>query len=223
MTKQQYCNLRCVCSEAKESIPEREAIACIFKLATMKKVDLFRLLPLTVRDVIKLRSPVNFVEALRITERKVGGFHTCMAILRERGQDCQRQKETEKEEFKDMVLQSLRIQGVGDPPLEDPTFKYALQNGCLLPVTVWRFTCAHDRFLRREEAYAIHNQLTAVRNSRLQNINWYVNRAANFLDNLRLRYAVGEFHHVMFANGVLMVGVVTVTESAINSSTPSGI
>ena len=214
MTKQQYCDLRSVCKEARESIPDREAIACIFRRVMVRKTDLFRLLPLTVHNVMKLRSPVNFVEAFRIAEEKAGGFRNCMAIVRERGLMCRRQKERRLADFRDAVLHSLRIQGVSHPPLEDPAFQDALQNGCLLPVAVWRFTCAHDRFRPCEESNAVRDQLIRVRNRWIKNIHLYVNMATNFLNDLRLRSAVGEFHHVMFTHGVLMVGVITVTRSS---------
>jgi hypothetical protein len=57
---------------------------CIFRNCVVKKVELFRFLPLTVYDVMKLRSSVNFVHAFKIAERKAGGFANCMAMVRER-------------------------------------------------------------------------------------------------------------------------------------------
>lgn len=215
MTKHQYSNLRCVCKETRESIPDREAIACIFKCVVVKKVDLFRLLPLTVHDVMKLRSPVNFSEAFQIAEKKAGGFHNCLAIVRERGSYCQREKERKKKEFRDAVIHSLLIQGVKDPPFEDPIFQDALEKGCQLPIAVWKYNCAHDSYRPLEEYDAVKFQLIRVRNRWFKRFHRYANQATDFIFDLRLRSAVGEYHHVMLTHGVLMVGVVTLTESSL--------
>jgi len=44
----------------RAEIPHRTAILSLFSQKVVKKVSLFRILPLSVRDVLNLRSPVNF-------------------------------------------------------------------------------------------------------------------------------------------------------------------
>lgn len=86
--KRSFCMLREVCKAFRAEIPEREALRRIFRGSVMRKAGLFRILPLTVHDVMRLRSPVDFLEAFSIAERKAGGFANCMAIVREKGWQC---------------------------------------------------------------------------------------------------------------------------------------
>ena len=74
LDKDVFCMLRLACKSFKAMIPERDVIMRIFKGKMVKKVDLFRILPLSVNDVIRIRSPVDFTEAFRISERKAGGL-----------------------------------------------------------------------------------------------------------------------------------------------------
>jgi len=85
LSKHHLCHLRSTCKEFHARIPEREAVLRVFRNAWMRKADLFRLLPLTVYDVLKLRSPVRLTDALRIAERRTKGFEACIAIVRDKG------------------------------------------------------------------------------------------------------------------------------------------
>lgn len=84
------CNLRQVCAQFREEIPEREAIRYLFGGCMLPKAQLLRLLPLTVHDVLKLRSPVDFFKGFELAEAKVGGFPRCMAMIREKQHDPRR-------------------------------------------------------------------------------------------------------------------------------------
>ena len=54
--------LSSVCAPFRRDIPQRVAILSLFTQTVVKKASLFRLLPLSVRDVLSIRSPVNFCE-----------------------------------------------------------------------------------------------------------------------------------------------------------------
>jgi hypothetical protein len=77
--------LRRVCKSFRDGIPERLAIEAAFGRALIRKVDVYRLFPLSINDVVRLRSPLLFVDALRLAVRKTDGFDFCLAVMRERG------------------------------------------------------------------------------------------------------------------------------------------
>ena len=64
-------------------IPQRMAIQCMFRNLSAKKVAIFRLFPISVHDMLRIPSPVNFWETFLIAERKVRGFDNLMAIVRD--------------------------------------------------------------------------------------------------------------------------------------------
>jgi hypothetical protein len=85
LSKYDYINLSESCSEFHRSIPLDVVIKRIFRRRLCRKADLFRLLPLSVRDVSGLKSPVDFAHAFDLAVCRSGGFSMCMAIVRERG------------------------------------------------------------------------------------------------------------------------------------------
>jgi hypothetical protein len=78
-------DLRGVCRSFRAEIPERVAIEAAFKDALIRKVEVYRLFPLSISDVVRLRSPLLFVDALRLAIRKTGSFEFCIAVVRDKG------------------------------------------------------------------------------------------------------------------------------------------
>jgi hypothetical protein len=66
LDKECFCALTSACKLFHEDIPQRVAIMSLFQGKVVKKVSLFRILPLSVHDVMSIRSPVNFLEVVCI-------------------------------------------------------------------------------------------------------------------------------------------------------------
>ncbi len=62
LEKEHLGMLSSVCRSFHAEIPQRVAILSLFSQKVVKKVNLFKILPLSVRDVLNIRSPVNFCE-----------------------------------------------------------------------------------------------------------------------------------------------------------------
>jgi hypothetical protein len=62
LDKEHFCSLTSVCKTFRADIPQRVAILSLFENRMVKKVNLFRIMPLSVHDVMSIRSPVNFTE-----------------------------------------------------------------------------------------------------------------------------------------------------------------
>ena len=76
--------LRSVCKRFNDAIPEQYAIESAFSGVLIRKADIFRLFPLSVHDVVRMRSPLLFVDAFKIAVRKTNGFDFCIAVMREK-------------------------------------------------------------------------------------------------------------------------------------------
>jgi hypothetical protein len=76
--------LREVCKQFKKGIPEQYAIESAFAGVLIRKADIFRLFPLSVHDVVRMRSPLLFVDAFKIAVKKTKGFDFCIAVVREK-------------------------------------------------------------------------------------------------------------------------------------------
>jgi len=76
--------LRGVCTEFRDDIPEQNAIEWAFAHVLIRKADIFRLFPLSVHDVVQMRSPLLFVDAFRLAVKKTQGFDFCIAVMREK-------------------------------------------------------------------------------------------------------------------------------------------
>jgi hypothetical protein len=77
--------LRKVCKSFRNEIPEQFAIEASFRNVLIRKVEIFRLFPLSVYDVVRMRSPLLFVDAFKLAMKKTGGFGFCIAVMREKG------------------------------------------------------------------------------------------------------------------------------------------
>ena len=77
--------MRAVCSDFRRDFPEGLFIHAVFRGVRIRSVDIFRLLPLSVSDVIQLRSPILFYDAFSVALRRHGSFERCMRIVRENG------------------------------------------------------------------------------------------------------------------------------------------
>jgi len=208
LSKHEFCILRLVCKEFKNGIPEREAIMCIFRKSVVRKVDLVRILPLTVNCVVKLRSPVNFVDALKIAERKTGGFANCMAMVRERGWRIHCVRQQRRMRLRDDVVASLLAQGVSNPPFYDPVFQSAL-NDCLLPVVVWRYTYKYTQIETALFSYRILGALQRARKRWYNGIHRDMRDVLGFITHATVCRVTGERLHVLLSGLVLMVGVIS--------------
>jgi hypothetical protein len=135
--KRSLCMLRGVCRAFRADIPEREALLRVFRGCVMRKTNLFRILPLAVSDVLRLRSPVNFLEAFAIAERKAGGFDNCMALVRDKGWQCFRRGA------------ALRAQ-VGGVHVEPAAFHAALRQG-VHSARVWRYDSTLEELVPWQE------------------------------------------------------------------------
>ena len=62
LDKEHLGMLSSVCRSFRSDIPHSVAILSLFSQKVVKKVSLFRILPLSVRDVLNIRSPVDFCE-----------------------------------------------------------------------------------------------------------------------------------------------------------------
>ena len=76
--------LRGLCKGFRDSIPEQNAIEWAFSNVLIRKADIFRLFPLAVHDVVRMRSPLLFVDAFRLAVKKTHGFDFCIAVMREK-------------------------------------------------------------------------------------------------------------------------------------------
>lgn len=145
--------LRSACKAFRRDIPERLVIRAIFRGKVCKKVDLFRLFPLSVNDVVRMRSPMDFLAAFDIAVRKVGGFGSCMAFVRDSGWR-NRCDAASKRRASAERLESL-IRGAGFAGCVDalnPAYCAALANRRRVGrVVVWRYACTFEGLLPREQ------------------------------------------------------------------------
>jgi hypothetical protein len=82
-TGRQGLALRRVCRHFRAEIPQQFAIEAAFSGVHIHMAAAFRLFPLAVRDVLRLRSPLLFADAFRMALIKTGSFEFCIAIMRE--------------------------------------------------------------------------------------------------------------------------------------------
>jgi len=213
LTKLHMCCLTSTCKEFKGIIPEREVLMRVFRAKTMKKVELFRLLPLTANDVHKIKSPVSFTEAFQIAERKTKGFKFCMAIVRERGWRMWCEYGKERAERRHSIEETLRAQGVVSIPSDHPMLVRAVNNQ-ISRIVVWRYTWRifpSDRFAQWANNMFIYNSILNI--IQQAHGNWYhgIHRETRVaIDAICSAQSVGtQYVHLAFANNILSVGIVT--------------
>jgi hypothetical protein len=167
LSKQHLCHLRTVCNDFHSRIPEREALLRVFRNAWIRKADLFRLLPLTVHDVLQLRSPVRFADALRTAERKTKGFEACIAMIRERGWRLWCDRGAQRTEWLQQIQATLLHQSDGVSaallPPDHPILLRAARSGSIARVVYWRHACTPADVVRVQRFY--HSLLTTIRNA----------------------------------------------------------
>ena len=241
LDKDVFCMLRLACKSFKAMIPERDVIMRIFKGKMVKKVDLFRILPLSVNDVIRIRSPVDFTEAFRISERKAGGFSNCMAIVRERGLHTWFIIGEQRAKFRREVEALLLKNGVRNPPKNHPLYNSAIRRG-LGNVKIWKYVSTYQRlmppskynplevnhsFETSQALFAVFEYDSIMDILRQAMGYWYrgINRdVRSVLAALRDARNKGSFNpkdlHVAISNGVLLIGEITLLSWVMEDVSP---
>jgi len=227
--------LREVCREFKDEIPEHASILAIFNAKRCRKVALFRLLPLSVNDVVRMRSPAVFLDAFDIAIRKTGGFENCMAIMRDRGWRCWCELGLKRRAVKDRVDGLIRDSGFdGVVDVHNAVYQSAITTRRRIDrVAVWRHACSFEGLMPWEQ-YNPFESVDGVRRSR--NLHaavefqkllhalrdavgfWYkgihgdVFRVETFIRSVResTSYPFGSVvQYQMISNGVLILGLIT--------------
>lgn len=210
LSKHEFCNLRLACKDFAAGVPEREAVLWVFRNSAVKKVDLFRVLPLTVHDVMRLKSPVNFADAFKIAERKAGGFVNCMAMVRERSLYTKHVRERQQMGSRDSVLASLLAQGVSNPPYYNPFFRSAL-DGYVSRVVVWRYV--HKRINAGPcfESEEVLGLLRKARGKWYRGIQNHMRDVMITIGMMETWQSITEHMDVNLSGDVLMVGILSIS------------
>lgn len=170
----------------RSEIPDHVAIASIFRAKRCRKVTLFRLLPLSVNDVVSMRSPAMFLDAFTIAIRKAGGFQNCMAILRDKGWRSWCEKDMKRCIAKDRIDGLIRDSGFsGRIEYLDPVYISAITSRRRIDrAVVWRYNCTYEGLLPWEK-YNPWNSEDGVR------------RAQALHSSVELRTLTGLLHDVV--------------------------
>ena len=130
------------CRSFRSDVPQRLAIRVLFRDKPIRKATLFRLLPLSVYDVVTMRSPVNFLAAFAIAERKAGGFENCLAMMREKGWRCWLEVGEKRMKKRIAFEEELKRLGVPELPVDNALYRSAViqQQRGLEKVVVWRYS-----------------------------------------------------------------------------------
>jgi len=180
----------------------RDAMLRVFRNKTIKIVSLFRLLPLSVNDVLKIHTPVYFTDAFKIAELKSGGFDNCLAIMRDRGWNHHRIEEARRAETRGEIEATLRTHGVVVLK-HDQTYASALSKG-VERVVVWRLDTRSD--FRMLEYDILLQKLYQAMGRWYRGIHKDVRSIAKALRVVR---DTPEYVHVLLSNNTLVVGVIS--------------
>jgi len=211
LTKLQMCCLLGTCKEFKTSIPERDVCLRIFKNASMKKVDLFHLFPLTVYDVLKIRSPVKFTDAFRIAERKAGGFPYCMSLIREKGWRLWCKRDKHRTECKKKIEDLLRSNGTVPFPYDHLTLE-KLADRSISRAVVWRYTWRTQSDTAQQYDFHYYRVLMAIQKAHgfwYKGIHKDTHTAIGTINAAMTDSTTTEYVHVALANAILAIGVVS--------------
>lgn len=212
LTKLHMCCLLGTCKEFRTSIPEREVLLRIFKDTSIKKVELFRLFPLTVHDVLKLRSPVRFTDAFQIAERKAHGFQYCMAVIREKGWRLWCERSRQHAECKQAIEELLRSNGAVSFQSNHPVIEKASK--IKYPrVIVWKYTwnIIPTQETQRHNLFYYHQVLMAIQGAFgywYKGIHKDTRTAIGAINTAMEDPSATEYVHMTFANAILAIGVV---------------
>ncbi len=130
-----------VCSDFRKAIPEKFAIESAFAGVLIRKVEIFRLFPLSVYDVVSMRSPLLFVDAFRMALGKTGGFDFCIAVMREKGWTLWNSIGVKREAMRSKLNSELIAGGISWP-VTGRLFQAAVSGKKkVLSAAVWRLDC----------------------------------------------------------------------------------
>jgi hypothetical protein len=218
-------NLRGVCKNFRKEIPERFSIESAFRGVLIRKVDVYRLFPLSVNDVVVLRSPLFFVDAFRLAVKKSGSFEFCIAVVREKGWTLRNSVGIKRDTHRAKLVADLAAGGVSWP-VTGPLFESAVASFInevmsrrqifVAGAVVWRY----DTILRGLSEWENQWEYDAIL-SRIHHavgFRWYkgINRdVRSVCDGIRFARkshaeggAVGCMHHQHIAAGKFVFGVV---------------
>jgi hypothetical protein len=145
--------LRGVCKAFRSDVPDLVSIAAVFAGKRCRKVTLFHLLPLSVNDVVSMRSPAVFLDAFAIAIRKAGGFDNCMALLRERGWRICCEADLKRRAAQDRVDGLIKDSGFpGIIDSHNPVYTSAIATRRRVDrVVVWKYACSYEGLLPWEQ------------------------------------------------------------------------
>ncbi len=133
--------LRKVCKDFKKDIPEQFATEAAFTGVLIRKVQIFRLFPLSVYDVVKMRSPLLFVDAFRMALKKTGGYDFCIAVMRDKGWMLWNSAGVKREAKRTKLNRELLAGGV-TWPVTGSLFEAAISGKrSVESASVWHFDC----------------------------------------------------------------------------------
>ena len=170
----------------RSDIPDHVAIASIFRAKRCRKVSLFRLLPLSVNDVVGMRSPAMFLDAFTIAIRKAGGFDNCMAILRDKGWRSWHATGVKRRTARDRIDGLIMDSGfTGRIDCLDPVYVSAIATRRRVDrAVVWKYNCTYEGLLPWEQ-YNPWNSGDGVR------------RAQMLHSSVEIRTLIGILHDVV--------------------------
>ena len=202
-----FCALLATCKQFHSEIPQRMVIHCLFRDRSSRKVDLFRIFPLSVHDVMKLRSPVPFLEAFAIAERKAGGFENCMARVRELGWQCWKTAGVERASFRKAVETALLGASQPVPHLDRvycATITYLFRR--IERIVVWRYrapTMVSDVM----EHYALLDVLHDAVGHWYKGVNADARCVRQAVNKMRIAGEKSR-QHVHISHAMLMIGMI---------------
>ena len=146
-------SLRGVCKSFRDEIPNHLAIAAVFRAKRCRKVVLFRLLPLSVNDVVGMKSPTIFMDAFSIAIRKAGGFDNCMALLRDKGWRSWCEADAKRRVAKERVNVLITKSGFsGLIDSQNPVYISAISTRRRVDrAVVWQYSCTYEGLLPWEQ------------------------------------------------------------------------
>jgi hypothetical protein len=235
LLKKHGFKLREVCHAFHNDIPEHEAMTAIFESKQCRKVTLFSLLPLSVNDVVKMKSPMVFLDAFSIAVRKAGGFDNCMAIMRDRGWRRVCEIGRKRKLVEDNIASIIRSAGLEVPfdILNDVYRSVSIARCHITRAVMWNYSCSYEGLVEWEQ-YDPYQSTGGVRRSRRMHAReelialrtmfcrvvgfWYkgircdVFKAEGFIRGVRegnSRSSDNVYRHHMISGGVLMIGIIT--------------
>ena len=209
-------NLRAVCSEFRSDFPSDVFIHVVFDGVRIRKVDVFRLLPLSVNDVIRLRSPLLFSDAFAIAVRRSGGFEQCMNIVREKGWHLSCGVGRRREIVRKRLGAQFSDAGLPTPPAGELFDAVITGRRVAERAAIWRICLLHAMPSTRHQCSEEYDAIMWALKHAVGF--WYggVNRDARLVEE-RIREArtrtiqgdvVAEMHHQSISCKVFLYGVV---------------